>query len=624
MSLLGRIFGKKSSQVNVQDDSDKSNSIRVFDEFGREYFISKEQWRKDVLPGNIKNNWDNPDTLYTIIVGSLRDGFAADVLEASEQLYRIDKNFTRSACIRSIVLTQNGRLDEAEQVLQSHLKENGEEGVVLTNLAKVYAERGQHEKVNDILWHALEVDPNQDNGVEWFAALANDRGGEDAYIDALRRVSALKGSYRSQLWLARNALDKKDKDAALRYYAESLANAPALKPADLLMRMSGDLGNHGYLAEIVSLTDPHFDPKVHGLQVGNNLIKAHLELGQVQAAQGIKEQLYAQNRLDWNETLSYWDTEIAKAKLKDIPTEQAEPLEMIILQIDAPVWLPSQSPMNTLFPIKPEDAPSVSFLGSSAETESKPDHVTQQLADAPGRMSRALPLFLAELITYKTEARTNVLIPWMAKDGAGFILAGEAWSDEKALAYVQEENKTDYLVTIHLKCQSTPWQVEARLIRISDGVCLRELSGGIDIDAPFADVTTLATQLLTSLHKDAHIALSAGSDLYKVPNGAQFSYYLLRLEQLLAVRCAANNLSTSSFLSGERAIIDGNLQLCLEFPANAVTRILLAQTLTSMKQMRPEVLVEFKDRVKLLEEKWPLQGIAGETVRRVINDALET
>jgi hypothetical protein len=90
---------------------------RVFDEFGREPFITKEQWRTSVLPGTLKSNWDNPDRLYGVIVGSLNDGFFADVLGAGEHLHGVDPVPARGACIYGIVLMENNRLDEAEHVL---------------------------------------------------------------------------------------------------------------------------------------------------------------------------------------------------------------------------------------------------------------------------------------------------------------------------------------------------------------------------------------------------------------------------------------------------------------------------------------------------------------------------
>src|ERR1700691_795861 len=45
-----------------------------------------------------------------------------------------------------------------------------------------------------------------------------------------------------------------------------------------------DLGMHGLLPELLELTEPYFIPEVHGLQVGNNLIKANMELGHLHRA----------------------------------------------------------------------------------------------------------------------------------------------------------------------------------------------------------------------------------------------------------------------------------------------------------------------------------------------------
>src|SRR5579863_9166773 len=96
------LFGKKKtspapvvpsqgpvSPTNADPRADP-NLIQVFDAFGRELFITKEQWRINVLPDSIKSNWNKADQLYGIIVGSLKDGFFSDVLGAAEHLYRTD------------------------------------------------------------------------------------------------------------------------------------------------------------------------------------------------------------------------------------------------------------------------------------------------------------------------------------------------------------------------------------------------------------------------------------------------------------------------------------------------------------------------------------------------------
>jgi hypothetical protein len=45
--------------------------IRIFDVYGREMFITRQQWRNNVLPGNIKESWNKPDDLYNLIYSAL-------------------------------------------------------------------------------------------------------------------------------------------------------------------------------------------------------------------------------------------------------------------------------------------------------------------------------------------------------------------------------------------------------------------------------------------------------------------------------------------------------------------------------------------------------------------------
>ena len=62
----------------------------------------------------------------------------------------------------------------------------------------------------------------------------------------------------------------------------------------------------------MELTEPYFIPEVHGLQVGNNLIKANMELGYLQRARQILNQLRTLPRSDWRAHLDHWHTEIER------------------------------------------------------------------------------------------------------------------------------------------------------------------------------------------------------------------------------------------------------------------------------------------------------------------------
>lgn len=605
------------------DPTQDPSMIRVFDSYGRELFISKDEWRNNVLLGSIQSNWNKPDELSGIILAALNDGFRADVVAAAQQLCKIDSVPVRGACVWGIVLMEEGRLDEAEKTFRDFIAQHGEEGSILTNLAKVYATRKDDTQAEQILWHALEVEPNQENGFIWYVAIHRERCGEEAGLDAMRRVAALPGSWRAQLWLARAALSSGDLESALSIYQQSLSRAPSPAPGDLLMQISGDLGNAGHLPEILQLVEPHFNSTVHGLQVGNNLIKTYLDLGQSDAARQIVNQLYALNRPDWKENLSHWDTEIAKVHITLAQPEAQQSIQVATLTIQGPVWLKPASPAEELFPAKSPDGPAICFLGSTADIATNSKRIQQQLSDAPGRVSRAIPLFLAEAVEFSSNARVQTLVPWIGGETPGFVFCRVPWTDEAAASYARQgEAPSDFAVITHLKPIAEPWAVELRLIRTIDAKCLGTLEVSFSMPRPEQGLPDLASQLLALLGRQADVESEPTPPAYQVPGAPDFAYYLLRLEQLLAVRCGSMDGVKESFLSGERDILDGNIQLCLNHPQNTTLRILLAQTLLAMKRVRPDIIPEFKDRLVLLLKEHPLPEPAHAVIQRLIDEVL--
>ena len=639
MSLFDNLFGRKKPEAarpqpapfkpavpppkreTPSDPSKDPNLIKVFDAYGRELFINKEEWRTNVLPGTLKTNWSNAEQLAGVVISALNDGFFSDVLAAAEQLHRIDPDRIRGACVYGIVLMKNNRLEESEKILRNYIEKHGEDGSILTNLAKVYSARNDHQKALEILWHALEVDPNLDNGMGWYEVIHREKGGPEAGLGALRRVAALPGSWRAQIWLARHALQTRKLDDALELYRGCLSRVGKPAPADLLMQMSGDLGNAGHLPEILQLVEPHFHPQAHGLQVGNNLIKANLDLGQIDAARRILDQLYALNRMDWKQTLSFWDTEISKMKVSSSNPVPQKDLRVAMLTIEGPTWLKPSSPAAELFPAKSTEALTIAFLGGTAEIQTNSKRVERQMADDRGRLSRALPLFLAEQVEFQSTARVQTLVPWLMNEGGGFVLCGVPWKDDEAANYSRQgQTKSDYVITSYLKTSAEPWTAELRLVRTIDGKCLDTIEAPFASAKPQESIPNLALQLLTQLAKHAEVEKQSGPPLYQIPTGEQFPFYLLRLEQLLTIRCAGMDGVPPGFLNGEREILDGNIQLCLAEPQNICTRILLAQTLSRDEACSPDILAEFKGKIALLQKEKPLPEPAHAVLQRMLNE----
>ena len=585
------------------------DGVRAFDQDGREVIVPREEWRTNVLPGMIKEAWDQPEQLYILLLNSLNDGFLGEMEEAARHLYETDTVLARGACMWGVVLLQMGRLDEAERVLEGFLATNGEEASVMTNLAKVLAAKGYAERAETTLWRALELDPNLDNGLGWYVSTEQQRGGDEAAKAALERIRALPGSWRAQLWLARAETNASNLHHAKALYTEALERAPKPIPGDLLMQMTGDLGTHGLLRELLEFSAPHFVPELHGLPVGNNLIKACLDTGNIDPAEMIVRDLARFNRPDWKAPLDFWAGEIVRRRGSDPAAQQ---LQIGMLRVDGPIWLPGSSPARRLFGTKQTPGPSVTFLGGTAEAPQDEGAVTPVMADALGRMTRALPLFLAEQVDLLGAATGRAMVPWAVSQGpgtpSGFVVSGQRWPDEVAVQSVSgEPNQSDYVVSVHVDGEVEPWTADLAFVRSKDGVRIGELTREFDPAQPEDGIRTLATEVLELL---GEAGLTGGSVAYKVPEGHAFTSYLTRLEQLLAVRCAGMDGVSPEFLNGEAAILDGELALCQAQPDNAAARLLLVETLAGMRVQRPAVVEEFMPRLQELEETAPLPVIA--------------
>lgn len=584
------------------------NFVRVFDAYGQEVFVPRQQWRDEVLPGNLQAAANNPDELYAVLLNAMNDGFFAEIEPAAAHLQATDTNTVRGACIYAIVLLQLGRQEEAERILRTELESHGEDAAVLTNLSRILATRGEREPAEAMLWRAIELDPNLENALGWYLALEQERGGEEQRQAAMERVAALPGSWRVRLWRAKLLLDGGDVAGALALYREGLTSFSGPVPAEFLYPMSGDLGMNGKLRELIEMTEPHFLPEVHGLPVGNNLIKAHFDLGELEPAAAITQRLFALKRPDWREPLGFWEQTILRAQRAREPKPQQDgPLEIGMLEMIGPVWRRAGGPLEEVFGgAKPLGAPVVSILGGTADMPNVQGEVAMQIADAVGRLSRAMPLFLAEQVEFHTAAQARTLLPRVTQGSGGFVLRGSEWADAEALELAREgELQPELIVRAHVDARAQPWVATARLMRAADGVELGAVRAEFPAGQPEYGMPALASALERLLGQHG-VAPQAAPAAYQVPETSALSNYLLRLEQLLALRSAAGSADQPAMLSGEREILEGNLGLALQQPGNPTVRALLAATTATLWRLRPQVAEEFEDRLELLARERPV------------------
>lgn len=285
--------------------------ITVYGRDGQPVQIAREEWRTKVLPGTIRDAWNDASRLATIVGISLRDGFAADLVGAAERLVQIDPDREQAVILRAVVELECRRPAAAERLLVEFLRSSPGSAIALNNLAKAQANQGHMAEAEATLVRAIAADPNLDNALQWLTAINRDRG-NSAEIRFLGEAGRTPGAWRPQLWLARINLERGLVDDALELYR---AVGPIAKEhGDALMQISGDLGKAGRSADVVELVLPVYVPERHGPMAGLNLVSALIELGRLTEAGALLERLEAIGGPDLQGHLGHLRRELVTAE----------------------------------------------------------------------------------------------------------------------------------------------------------------------------------------------------------------------------------------------------------------------------------------------------------------------
>lgn len=599
-----------------------ANLMPMLDEQGRQIMVSRAEWRERVLLPHLAKIHENPDALAETILQSLPNGFLTDMVEPAEQLAQIDPNAERGAIILSIVYRELQRIDAAEGVLKSFVVQHGETANVAFHLALIQGARGADEAAEQALWHVLELDANHRDACGALVAAKHQQSGDAGVQEVLARIGALPGNWRARLWQARAALDRKEVEAALTLYREAIGLAGQPVPTDLLLQMTADLGQTGHPDVLLKEAAPLYAIEAHGLTGAHNLFRACLETGQLPAARGLLDLLFGQQRLDWRQPLSQWETDFARVRMAQLAEKRnAAEAPIAILIDDGPIWLPPQSPASELFTVPVGEVPSITLLGSSAESPAaESGEEGPKFSDAAGRFSRAVPLFLAEQIRFGLQARVRPIVPWVTGEAPAFVVGRQPWS----AAEVAQQARTvkpecAYTVVAHVLAQAEPWRVEVRVVRAADAAVLGTATVEVSINDPEAALRTLAADVVALLAREAQIETAATPAEYVVPTGRDFGLYLLCLEQLHSVRCHSLPNVPPGTLLGERDLLDGALHLCITQPENIAARLILAELLRLLRPSRPPVVAEYRARIELLQKDKPLPGPAQAVLQRIFD-----
>jgi tetratricopeptide (TPR) repeat protein len=528
--------------------------ITIYDERGRELQIKRSDWVKNVLGPGIEKAWNDPKELTAQIVQALKDEFVEQVADAADRLVELTHETEDALVVACVVRMEMGDLDRAEKALQRSIAKHGPSGVVLTNLAKVLDRRGAQAESRTTLRRALELDPNQDNALLWWAALAREELGDGAYTAALEELSALPGAWRPQLWLARQKLKAGDRPAALALYDHVLARADEVP--DVLMMVTGDLGNAGALEDLVRLAATRYKPEVHGPPAGFNIIQALKQLGQTDEARALVRRLQAMGWAPFAASLAALDEQIAAASL---PKAASSTPEVVNMAFDSPAWTRGLYEPDWLLAPRSDDDVLVALSTFANETLTGTESQVQK-ADDSGRLTRALPLYLAEVLRLRFRLRARASI-WIARNHGPAVIGKQLGREtlESAAA------------------ASGPRRIVVAGSLVTTGVALTIWEVGRDeppatlsVEVPLTDVgavlSTVERTLTAALKARGVLQEARVPSCYRPPSPDLLPGYASALEQLLYQLLAANELVRPESLWNERGFFETYFGLADAWP----------------------------------------------------------
>ncbi len=281
------------------------------------------------------------------------------------------------------------------------------------------------------------------------------------------------GGVKARLAAGRERLDAKDLPGAIAIYEELLATSG--DRADVLVTVSGDLGSHGHLAQIIEFVAPRYDADRHGPATGLNLLQAYLSVHNAEAAQHVLDILYGLNRPELEDRLHGFSN--AVAELLNAPeSPQASPggssaggvAKVGLITFSKPIWFYGLEALaDQLLPPKEGRLRRIAFaqlavLGGTTKPNSDSPAADDELA----RLARALPLWFAETFyfspLYSPVAAVGIVTP--AEGPSRMMSFGAEWTSENLKQLLEStEGGLDYVFTGALRCVAGDYELVLRV-----------------------------------------------------------------------------------------------------------------------------------------------------------------
>ena len=587
---MERTNSSASSEENTttkisSEKSPKENAkmMNIIDQNGRRIQITMDEWREKVLPIALKNHWDNANLLYNDILKAIQNNFISDVEEAAIHLKEIDTIKERGYNTLAILYLKNKEFNKANELLLEYLANNPKTGTILTNLAKSYYGKDEKEKAMEILWEGLTINPNQNNGLPWYASICKDRDGIDGYIDALRRASEIKGSWLPQFLLARHELNEKNIESAKEFLKIALSQGHVTQEA--LLVISGELGAKGYSKELIELVEPVYDFNKNDIRVGLNLLQAYLQNKEIEKGENLLNKLMMLERPDLKNALLKISNKFDKLKIEEKASTPKKDVQINMMVLDNPVWGHGLKTSKWFINNK-EVKGNIAVLPYADETIREKEIKGYQKDNETSMLSRGIPLYVSEMINYYTDYNNKVVMPFVRDFGP--VITNKQYN-EAALEDIGNKINADIVITGSVMNAEIGYLIKNTIYNMND-----KSSKKIEMFIQKENFGNRFNEMIKELRSELGGYDQSNNKFYKLAEDKEVLHYLASLGHSLTQTLIQGKFVDKDLLLGERNILNWYLNMVMAYPENEAIKMMLVSGIEKSKKYGSKVYLEFK------------------------------
>ena len=589
---MERTNSSASSEENTttkisSEKSPKENAkmMNIIDQNGRRIQITMDEWREKVLPIALKNHWDNANLLYNDILKAIQNNFISDVEEAAIHLKEIDTIKERGYNTLAILYLKNKEFNKANELLLEYLANNPKTGTILTNLAKSYYGKDEKEKAMEILWEGLTINPNQNNGLPWYASICKDRDGIDGYIDALRRASEIKGSWLPQFLLARHELNEKNIESAKEFLKIALSQGHVTQ--ETLLVISGELGAKGYSKELIELVEPVYDFNKNDIRVGLNLLQAYLQNKEIEKGENLLNKLMMLERPDLKNALLKISNKFDKLKIEEKASTPKKDVQINMMVLDNPVWGHGLKTSKWFINNK-EVKGNIAVLPYADETIREKEIKGYQKDNETSMLSRGIPLYVSEMINYYTDYNNKVVMPFVRDFGP--VITNKQYN-EAALEDIGNKINADIVITGSVMNAEIGYLIKNTIYNMND-----KSSKKIEMFIQKENFGNRFNEMIKELRSELGGYDQSNNKFYKLAEDKEVLHYLASLGHSLTQTLIQGKFVDKDLLLGERNILNWYLNMVMAYPENEAIKMMLVSGIEKSKEYGSKVYLEFKNQ----------------------------